>query len=39
MPQILKSAKDGQIEVKAYYTTGDIAHMMVAAHSNGDPDH
>ena len=33
MPQILKSARDGQIKVKAYYTTGDLAHMMGVAHS------
>ena len=28
MPQILKSAKDGQIAVKEFYTTGDLAFLM-----------
>ena len=33
MPQILKSAKNGMIEVKYHYTTGDIAHLMGVAHA------
>ena len=33
MPQILKSAKDGQIAVKEFYTVGDLAYLMGVAHS------
>ena len=33
MPQILKSAKDGQIAVKEFYTAGDIAFLMGVAHA------
>ncbi|MGO8900530.1 MAG: hypothetical protein ACLQU5_19610 [Isosphaeraceae bacterium] len=33
MPQILKSAKDGQIAVKALYTAGDLAFLMGVAHA------
>ncbi len=43
MPQILKSAKDGQIAVKEFYTAGDLAfltelypHLLIdgSTHSN-----
>ena len=33
MPQILKSAKDGQIAVKEFYTVGDLAFLMGVAHA------
>ena len=33
MPQILKSAKDGQIAVKEFYTAGDLAFLMGVAHA------
>ena len=33
MPQILKSAKNGQIAVKDFYTAGDIAFLMGVAHA------
>jgi len=33
MPQILKSAKGGQIAVKEFYTVGDLAYLMGVAHS------
>ena len=33
MPQILKSAKDGQIAVKEFYTVGDLAYLMGVAHA------
>jgi len=33
MPQILKSAKDGQIAVKEFYTVGDLAYLLGVAHS------
>ena len=33
MPQILKSAKDGQIAVKELYTVGDVAHLIGVAHA------
>ena len=33
MPQILKSAKGGQIAVKEFYTAGDLAFLMGVAHA------
>ena len=33
MPQILKSAKDGQIAVKEFYTAGDLAFLMGVSHA------
>ena len=33
MPQILKSAKNGQIAVKEFYTAGDLAFLMGVAHA------
>ena len=33
MPQILKSARDGQIAVKEFYTAGDLAFLMGVAHA------
>jgi len=33
MPQILKSAKDGQIAVKEFYTAGDLTFLMGIAHA------
>ena len=33
MPQTLKSAKDGQIAVKEFYTAGDLAFLMGVAHA------
>ncbi len=33
MAQVLKSAKNGQIEVKALYTAGDLAFLMGVSHS------
>jgi len=33
MPQILKSAKNGQIAMKEFYTAGDLAFLMGVAHA------
>ena len=33
MPQILKSARNGQIAVKEFYSTGEIAYLAVISHS------
>jgi excisionase family DNA binding protein len=33
MPQILKSARNGQIAVKEFYSTGEIAFLMGVAHA------
>ena len=33
MPQILKSAKDGRILAKEFYTSGDLAFLMGVSHA------
>ena len=33
MPQILRTAKDGRIAVKEFYTVGDLAFLMGVAHA------
>ena len=33
MPQVLRSARDGQIAVKEFYTAGDLAFLMGVAHA------